>query len=137
MHDRKVVLKAQQSIERESLLGDVRMNDLDLTSQDHQQRYADSTARLESHSAIIQDSQRMTEDTIAITTEALTELDRQRGVMERSRNRVCRPPSPNPFHTSPLFITLRLCLYLSVCSWAASTRRWTAQGPSCAACGAA
>ncbi len=87
--NRKSITKAQQNIERESLLGDVRMNDLDLTSQDHQQRYADSTATLESHSAIIQDSQRMTEDTIAITSEALVELDRQRGVMERSRDRVC------------------------------------------------
>lgn len=85
---KKSITKAQQNIERESLLGDVRMNDLDLTSQDHQQRYADSTATLESHSAIIQDSQRMTEDTIAITNEALVELDRQRGVMERSRDRL-------------------------------------------------
>ena len=76
-------------MERETLLGDVRMSDLDLTSRDHQQRYADTTAKLESHSAIIQDSQRMTEDTIAITSEALAELDRQRSVMERSRNRVC------------------------------------------------
>lgn len=134
LHDRKVVLKAQQSIERESLLGDVRMNDLDLTSQDHQQRYADSTARLESQSAIIQDSQRMTEDTIAITTEALTELDRQRGVMERSRNRVCASP--------PSFI--RPHSHAHPCapppphdSSAASTRRSTARARSCAACGAA
>ena len=124
-----MVLKAQQSIERESLLGDVRMNDLDLTSQDHQQRYADSTARLESHSAIIQESQRMTEDTIAITGEALVELDRQRGVMERSRNRVC-------FHPLVLFfiISLTLC---STNSWEASTHRLTVRAPSCAACGAA
>ena len=86
----KVFTRAQHDLERDELLGDVRMNDLDLTSRDHQQRYADTTARLESHSAIIQDSQRMTEDTIAITSEALVELDRQRGVMERSRNRVCR-----------------------------------------------
>ena len=89
MLNRKSIAKAQQNIEREELLGDVRMNDLDLTSQDHQQRYADSTARLDSQSAIIQDSQRMTEDTIAITTEALVELDRQRGVIERSHERVC------------------------------------------------
>ena len=123
------MLKAQQSIERESLLGDVRMNDLDLTSQDHQQRYADSTARLESHSAIIQESQRMTEDTIAITGEALVELDRQRGVMERSRNRVCSLPLVLFF-----IISLTLC---STNSWEASTRRSTVRAPSCAACGAA
>jgi len=85
---KKSIAKAQANIEREELLGDVRMNDLDLTSQDHQQRYADSTARLDSQSAIIQDSQRMTEDTIAITTEALVELDRQRGVIERSHERL-------------------------------------------------
>lgn len=122
------MLKAQQSIERESLLGDVRMNDLDLTSQDHQQRYADSTARLESHSAIIQESQRMTEDTIAITGEALVELDRQRGVMERSRNRVC-------FH--PLYVFIIAHVVCSTNSWEASTRRLTVRAPSCAACGAA
>jgi len=83
------------------------MNDLDLTSQDHQQRYADSTARLDSQSAIIADSQRMTEDTIAITSEALVELDRQRGVIERSHERVCIHPIQRSLPTSShLFHTL-------------------------------
>lgn len=126
--NRKAFTRAQQSVERETLLGDVRMNDLDLTSRDHQQRYADTTAKLESQSAIIQDSQRMTEDTIAITTEALAELDRQRSVMERSRNRVCGPSKQEHSPATPASklgdVKTHVCGQTN--SLVGSTRLWTA-----------
>ena len=85
---KKAFVKAEQNIERESLLG-VRMNDLDLTSKDHQKRYANTTEALDSHSEMIRDSQRMTEATISLAQDSMVELDRQNEVITRSHNRVC------------------------------------------------
>jgi vesicle transport through interaction with t-SNAREs protein 1 len=85
---RKSVAKAEHADDRESLLGGVRMRDLDLTSRDHQDRYADTTQKLASHSELIRESTRSVEATIGVAQDAMVELDRQGSVIDHAGSRL-------------------------------------------------
>lgn len=88
---KKAISKSNYNVEHESLIGGGSSgisSDLAITSKDHQDRYRDTTAQMASHSSMIQESLRSTEETIGIASDSMIELQRQSDVIKHSSNRV-------------------------------------------------